>query len=178
MKNPPCGGSVTGHSLLVQKLYIVLSSASISRDRFLSPSRYCGVKTSFFDSCSSFDTTDKRELLKRVSILWTLFRSRVKSSIAMVASHTGGLWLGLRSRYNADAARFFFRGDCGTWQGKSELPNKSESCPINSRKRAVIRQSHTSWLCPQSWPGRNYFSFTGLILALAGSKRESGGCML
>jgi hypothetical protein len=71
--------------IVFQKLYIALSSASISRDRFLSPSRCCGVNTSVFDSCSSLSTTDWRELFKRVSIRWTLFRSRVKSSIAIAA---------------------------------------------------------------------------------------------
>lgn len=100
-KNPPFGGSV-------QKLYIALSSASISRDRFLSPSRYCGVNTSLLDSCSSLDATDKRELFSSVSILWTLFRSRVKSSIAIVASYTGGLWSGGAFVVTHGASRFLF----------------------------------------------------------------------
>lgn len=91
--------------VLVQKLYIALSSASISRDRFLSPSRYCGVNTSFLDSCSSLDATDKRELFSRVSIRWTLFRSRVKSSIAIFRLCVGEFWSGLSSCLNTIAAR-------------------------------------------------------------------------
>lgn len=90
---------------IFQKLYIALSSASISRDRFLSPSRYCGVNTSFFDSCSSLSTTDWRELFKRVSILWTLFRSRVKSSIAIFRLYVGEFWSGLLSCLRTIAAR-------------------------------------------------------------------------
>jgi hypothetical protein len=89
----------------VQKLYIALSSASISRDRFLSPSRYCGVRTSLLDSCSSFNTTDWRELFRRVSILWTLCRSRVKSSTAIFRLYVGEFWSGLRSCVNTIAAR-------------------------------------------------------------------------
>lgn len=137
-KNPPFGGSV-------QKLYIALSSASISRDRFLSPSRYCGVKTSVLDICSSFNTTDWRELFSSVSILWTLFRSRVKSSIAIVAFLSkGGLWSGLRSWSHTARPDFFFRGDCETWQAKSELPKNYASCPINRPKPLVIGQSQHS----------------------------------
>jgi hypothetical protein len=141
MKNPPFGGFGNALFVAAQKLYIALSSASISRDRFLSPSRYCGVKTSVLDSCSSFSTTDWRELFKRVSILWTLFRSRVKSSIAIVASHTGGLWSGLRSWSHTARPDFFFKGSCDTWQEKSELPKNYESCPINRPKPLVIGQS-------------------------------------
>lgn len=89
----------------VQKLYMAFSSASISRDRFLSPSRYCWVKTSFFDNCSSLEATDKRELLSRVSILWTLCRSRVKSSIAIFRLYVGEFWSGLPSCSNTIAAR-------------------------------------------------------------------------
>jgi hypothetical protein len=91
--------------VIFQKLYIALSSASISRDRFLSPSRYCGVNTSVLDSCSSFNTTDWRELFRRVSILWTLFRSRVKSSIAIFRLYVGEFWSGLLSCENTIAAR-------------------------------------------------------------------------
>jgi hypothetical protein len=133
-KNPPFGGSV-------QKLYMALSSASISRDRFLSPSRYCGVNTSVLDSCSSLSTTDWRELFSRVSIRWTLFRSRVKSSIAIFRLlHR---WILVRAAFvvTHGAARFFFRRDCRTWQEKSELPKNSTICPINQVKTLVIRQS-------------------------------------
>src|SRR5437868_2947671 len=92
--------------VLIQKLKMALSSASISRDRFLSFPRYCGVRTSLADNCSSLSTTDWRELFRSVSIRWMLLRSwLVKSSIAMVASHTGGLWLGARSGYNRSASR-------------------------------------------------------------------------
>jgi hypothetical protein len=78
-KNPPFGGSVMVGFGAIQKLYIALSSASISRDRFLSPSR--------------------------VSILWTLFRSRVKSSIAIFRLCVGEFWSGLLSCENTIAAR-------------------------------------------------------------------------
>lgn len=140
-KNPPFGGLVR-HIALGQKLKMDFNSFSISSDRFRSFSRYAGVSTSLAASISSLATTDRRELFKSVSIRWTLLRSRLlESSLAMVASHTGGLWLGLRSRYNADAARFFFRGSLEAWQAKSELPKNYESCPINRRKRLVIGQS-------------------------------------
>jgi hypothetical protein len=56
-------------------------------------------------------------------------------------SMEGGFWLGLRSRYNANVARFFFKGICNTWQEKSELPKNYESCPINQPKTLVIGQS-------------------------------------
>lgn len=89
----------------VQKLYMAFSSASISRDRFLSPSRYCGVNTSLLDNCSSLDAIDKRELFSSVSILWTLCRSRVKSSIAIFRLYVGEFWSGLLSCVNTIAAR-------------------------------------------------------------------------
>jgi hypothetical protein len=90
----------------VQKLKMDFSSASISRDRFLSPSRYCGVRTSLAANCSSLRTTDWRELFRRVSIRWMLLRSRlVNSSIAMFASYTGEFWSGLPSCENTIAAR-------------------------------------------------------------------------
>ena len=43
----------------IQNLKMDLSSASISRDRFFSPSRYCGVRTSPLGNCSSLGTTDR-----------------------------------------------------------------------------------------------------------------------
>jgi hypothetical protein len=46
------------------------------------------------------------------------------------------------------AARLCFKGDCGLWQGKSELPKNYENCPINLWKWLVIGQSHREW---QNW---------------------------
>jgi hypothetical protein len=141
-KNPPCGGSGGVHFVPVQNLKMDLSSASISSDRFFSFSRYCGVKASLADRCSSLTTTDRRELFNSVSMRWTLLRSRLlESSLAMIASYTGGLWSGLRSWSHTGAARFLFRGDYRTWQGKSELPKNSTICPINQVKTLVIGQS-------------------------------------
>jgi hypothetical protein len=50
------------------------------------------------------------------------------------------------------AARFLFKGSFDAWQEKSELPNNSESCPINRQKWAVIRQSQilAFWRLPRS----------------------------
>jgi len=41
-----------------------------------------------------------------------------------------------------DAARFFFKGSCDTWQEKSDLPKNSTICPINQGECGVIGQSH------------------------------------
>jgi hypothetical protein len=51
------------------------------------------------------DATDKRELFKSVSILWTLCRSRVKSSTAIFRLFAGEFWSGLPSCVNTIAAR-------------------------------------------------------------------------
>jgi hypothetical protein len=89
-----------------QNLKMDFSSASISRDRFFSPSRYCGVRTSLLDNCSSLSTTDWRELLRSVSIRWMLLRSAlVNSSIAIFRLYVGEFWSGLFSCVNTIAAR-------------------------------------------------------------------------
>lgn len=92
--------------VMVQKLKMDFSSFSISSDRFFSFSRYCGLRTSLADNCSSLAIIDLWELFRRVSIRWTLLRSRLlESSLAMFASYTGEFWLGLLSCANTIAAR-------------------------------------------------------------------------
>jgi hypothetical protein len=123
--------------IIFQKLYRALSSASISRDRFRSPSRYCGVNTSLLDSCSSFDATDKRELFSRVSILWTLFRSRVKSSIAIFRLYVGEFWSGLLSCVNTIAARLRYSIEKAKAFKLGHYPSERAIAPMNRRQDRV-----------------------------------------
>jgi hypothetical protein len=73
------------------------------------------------------------------------------------------------------AARFFFRRDCERWQGKSELPKYSGTCPNIRGKQRFVGQSHRN---VATWLQADYLGFTGLILATLGSKRSSGGWVL
>ena len=136
----------------VQNLKMDFSSASISSARFFTFSRYAGVKTSLADRCSSFTTTERRELFKSVSIRWMLLRSwLLKSSLAMFASLTGEFWLGLPSCANTIAARLRYSSKKAKAFKLGHYPKLS---PLElSDLRDRIRAKYWDWRRDKSFAG-------------------------
>ncbi len=92
---------------------------------------------------------DGREVM--VEIGKALVRSELafKMVSSQVASNTGDL-VRATSAFTRWRGPFVLIGrNSATEQGKSDLPNNSDSCPINPVIGVIVGQSHISWLCPQ-----------------------------